>query len=214
KDGPSGGHLGSTTEWMWLRARVVAVRQCDTAPAWVQAAGAPTLGRVYIGFGASATGTLSMVLGGNSSTLHLQRNAGFGFLDIGVVPQTWVANKWYRFEVAWGAGGNITGRVFDSDGTTLVNTVTATDTTISNAGLALRGFGPTFYVDTVQRGCQRNDDWYSIPLSGSQHGLKVETSTPADGPGEFLNTLDPHIDLFDSTGTTLIASGLPLGDGR
>src|SRR5262249_9489715 len=139
-DGPFGLRLGSTTEWMWRNDPVVAVQQGDTISAWVQAAGAPTLGRVYIGFGASATGTLSMVLGGNSSTLHLQRNAGFGFLDIGVVPQTWVANKWYRFEVAWGAGGNITGRVFDSDGTTLVNTVTATDTTISNGGLAFRAF--------------------------------------------------------------------------
>jgi len=142
----------------------------------------------------------------------LQRNTNFGFADIGVVPQTWVANKWYRFEIVWGVGGSITGRLFDSDGTTLLNTVTATDNTITSGGLAFRGFGPTHYVDTVQKAGKPNEDWYSITVI--QGRLQFETSTPGDGPGEFVNTLDPHIELFDSTGTTLIATGAPLEDGR
>src|SRR5262249_58482927 len=107
---------------------------------------------------------------------------------------------------------SITGRLFDSEGTTLLNTVTATDTTITSGGLAFRGFGPTHFVDSVQRGGRRNDDWYSITVI--QGRLQFETSTPGDGPGEFANTLDPHIELFDSTGTTLIATGAPLEDGR
>jgi hypothetical protein len=210
-DGPFGLQVGNFTEWFWRNDAAVAVQQGDTISAWVQAAGAPT-GRFYVGFGASATGTLSMVLGGNTNTLLLQRNTGFGFADIGSVPQTWVANKWYRFEIVWGVGGGITGRLFDSDGTTLLNTVTATDTTITSGGLAFRGFGPTHFVDTVQKGGQRNDDWYSITVI--QGRLQFETSTPGDGPGEFVNTLDPHIELFDSTGATLIATGAPLEDGR
>jgi len=210
-DGPFGLQLGSVTEWMWRNDSAVAVQQGDTISAWVQAAGAPT-GRLYVGFGASATGTLSMVLGRNTGTLILQRNTAFGFADIGSVPQTWVANKWYRFEVVWEVGGSITGRLFDSDGTTLLNTVTATDTTITSGGLAFRGFGPTHFVDTVQRGGQRNEDWYSITVIRGL--LQFETSTPADGPGEFVNTLDPHIELYDSTGATLIATGAPLEDGR
>jgi hypothetical protein len=129
-----------------------------------------------------------------------------------VVPQTWVANKWYRFEIAWGVGGDITGRLFDSDGETLLNTVTATDTTITSGGLAFRAFGPTHYVDSVRKGGHRDDDWYSITVIEGR--LQFETSTPADGPGEFINTLDPHIELYDSTGTTLIATGAPLEDGR
>src|SRR5262249_42809963 len=189
----------------------VAVQQGDTISAWVQAAGTPN-GRLYVGFGSSATGTYSMILGGNSNTLNLQRNTNFGFADIGVVPQTWVANKWYRFEIVWGGGGSITGRLFDSDGTTLLNTVTATDNTIASGGLAFRGFGPTYFVDSVQKGGKRNDDWYSITVIDGH--LQFETSTPADGPGEFVNTLDPHIELFDSAGTTLIATGAPLEDGR
>jgi hypothetical protein len=211
-DGPFGLQLGNPTEWMWRNDAAVAVQQGDTISAWVQAAGAPAGGRVYVGFGASATGTMSMVLGGNTNTLILQRNTGFGFVEIGVVPQTWVANKWYRFEIVWGVGGAITGRLFDSDGMTLLNTVTATDNTITSGGLAFRGFGPTWFVDSVQKGGQRNDDWYSITVISGR--LQFETSTPADGPGEFVNTLDPHIELFDSTGATLIATGAPLEDGR
>jgi hypothetical protein len=56
------------------------------------------------------------------------------------------------------------------------------------------------------------DDWYSVTVI--QGLLQFETSTPGDGPGEFVNTLDPHIELYDSTGTTLIATGAPLNDGR
>ncbi|HEV2667691.1 MAG TPA: PxKF domain-containing protein, partial [Blastocatellia bacterium] len=102
--------------------------------------------------------------------------------------------------------------LFDSDGTTLLNTVTATDTTITQGGLAFRGFGPTHFVDTVERGGRANEDWYSITVI--QGVLQFETSTPADGPGEFVNTLDPHIQLDDGTGATLIATGAPLEDGR
>jgi immune inhibitor InhA-like protein len=210
-DGPFGLQLETFTEWMWRNDSSVEVRQGDTISAWVQAAGEPT-GRVYLGFGASATGTYSMVLGGNTGTLILQRNDNFGFMDIGVVPQTWVANKWYRFEVVWGVGGSITGRLFDSDGTTLLNAVTATDTTITSGGLAFRAFGLTHYVDSVLKGGQRNDDWYSVTVI--QGRLQFETSTPGDGPGEFVNTLDPHIELYDSAGGTLIATGAPLEDGR
>ena len=153
-----------------------------------------------------------MVLGGNTNTLILQRNAAFGFVTLAEVAQTWVANKWYRFEIVWGVGGSITGRLFDSDGTTLLNTVTAMDNTITSGGLAFRGFGPTHYVDTVLKGGQANEDWYSITAVLGL--LQFETSTPADGPGEFVNTLDPHIRIYDGTGTTLLATGTPLADGR
>jgi hypothetical protein len=124
-----------------------------------------------------------------------------------------LANKWYRFEVVWGVGGSITGRVFDSDGTTLLNTVTATDTTFTSGGIAFRGFGPTFFVDTAQKGVVANDDWYSVTLGAGQTALQAETSTPADGPGQFVNTLNPHIELY-SPANVLIATGTPLADGR
>jgi hypothetical protein len=56
------------------------------------------------------------------------------------------------------------------------------------------------------------EDWYSVTVISGR--LKFETSTPADGTGEFVNTLDPHIELYDSAGTTLLATGEPTDDGR
>jgi hypothetical protein len=56
------------------------------------------------------------------------------------------------------------------------------------------------------------EDWYSVAVI--QGRLQFETSTPGDGTGEFVNTLDPHIELYDGTGSTLIATGAPLEDGR
>jgi len=58
------------------------------------------------------------------------------------------------------------------------------------------------------------DDWYSITMPNTANTLRLETSTPGDGPGQFANTLNPVIGLYDSTGTTLLASGVPMADGR
>jgi hypothetical protein len=56
------------------------------------------------------------------------------------------------------------------------------------------------------------DDWYSLDVTASDV-LRVETSTPADGPGEFVNNLNPRIELYDPSGA-LVASGTPMADGR
>jgi hypothetical protein len=57
------------------------------------------------------------------------------------------------------------------------------------------------------------EDWYSINVTGTSSNLRVATSTPADGPNQFVNTLNPHIELYDPT-DTLVASGVALPDGR
>jgi hypothetical protein len=51
-------------------------------------------------------------------------------------------------------------------------------------------------------------------MPGNASTLKLETATPGDGPGEFANSLDPSIQLYDSTGSALMANGTPLADGR
>ncbi|HEY6401907.1 MAG TPA: PxKF domain-containing protein [Blastocatellia bacterium] len=75
--------------------------------------------------------------------------------------------------------------------------------------------GPNEFVGSgksVQINQPAPEDWYSVTVI---HGrLRFETSTPADGTGEFINTLDPHIELYDSAGTTLLATGTPIDDDR
>ena len=56
-------------------------------------------------------------------------------------------------------------------------------------------------------------DWYSIDVADIANALRIETSTPADGPGQFVNTLNPRIELFDPAGN-LVASGIVAADGR
>ncbi len=115
---------------------------------WVQLYGAAN-GRAYLGFGSSANGTLSLVAAPNTNQLLLQSNAGYGFTTLGAVSQSYQANHWYRLEVAWGTSGAIVGRLYDSDGKTLLNTVTASTTAITSGGIAFRATGYDTFWDTV-----------------------------------------------------------------
>ncbi len=72
-------------------------------------------------------GTLSLVAAPNTNQLLFQDNTGYGFTDIAAVSQTWQANHWYRLEVDWGTSGTIVGKVFDSNGATLLKPSSATD---------------------------------------------------------------------------------------
>jgi hypothetical protein len=56
-------------------------------------------------------------------------------------------------------------------------------------------------------------DWYKFTLPSGSTAVQLDTSTFADGSGEFVNTLDPHIELYDAN-DHLIATGTPLADGR
>src|SRR5205823_14738086 len=124
-------------------------------------------------------------------------NQGYGFQDLSSVPQNWLANHWYKLEIGWQTDGTITVRLLDSDGATLLNTVTAKDTAIAAGGIAFRSTGPTFFVDTVRRVVGAgNDDWYAVNVIDSANSLRLETSTPADGAGQFANGLNPHLELY------------------
>jgi hypothetical protein len=58
-----------------------------------------------------------------------------------------------------------------------------------------------------------NEDWFNFTVGTTAHPVRLETSTPADGSGEFSNTLNPHIELY-SPSNVLVASGAALPDGR
>src|SRR5439155_9731459 len=68
---------------------------------------------------------------------------------LAAVNQSYQANHWYRLEVAWGSSGKIVGKLFDSNGTTLLRTVTASTTAITAGGIAVRATGSDKYFDTV-----------------------------------------------------------------
>ena len=63
------------------------------------------------------------------------------------------------------------------------------------------------YVDT------QDVDRYQITLSGNGL-LRAQTSTPADGSGEFVNALDPRLRLFNSAGALVASDDNSAPDGR
>jgi hypothetical protein len=134
--------------WIYRDDAQVHNQQGDVVSYWAHTGG--DTNRIYLGFGATAGGCYSAVIAPNTTSFIIQLNAGYGFADIGTVSQTWQANHWYRVEVHWGTG-TIQALLFDSDGTTLLNTVNASDNTFTNGGLAFRGFvgAAPVYVDTI-----------------------------------------------------------------
>jgi hypothetical protein len=72
---------------------------------------------------------------------------------------------------------------------------------------------PTFAGLLTQFDLAPTDDWYTIGLPNRASQLRLETTTPGDGPNQFVNALNPRIELYDPQGT-LVAFGAPLADGR
>jgi len=76
--------------------------------------------------------------------------------------------------------------------------------------------GTSGALGTVQLVLQTaaESDWYSIDVTSTDNALRLETSTAADGPGQFVNGLNPTIELYDPAGALVVAAGTVLGDGR
>jgi hypothetical protein len=148
-DGPFGAQADGSA-WMYRNDADVLVGRGDVVSAWVQANGAAA-GRAYFGFGASAAGTLSLVMAPNTNEFLIQRNSGFGFQDIGSSSQSWNSFRWYRMEANWHEDGTIVGNLYDSDGTTLINSVIAAEFSVFSGGIAFRGFSLFKFFDTVER---------------------------------------------------------------
>jgi hypothetical protein len=135
----------------------------DTASVWVRFAGTAN-GRAYFGFGTTMNGTLSAVLAPNTGQLIIQNNPGFGtYTDLASVSQTYKANHWYRLEVAWGTSGTAVVRLYDSNGQTLLNSVTAATGDVTPGDFAFRATGSTKDFDTVT--VTRGVNHFSAPVA-------------------------------------------------
>lgn len=135
--------------WAFREDPDVFVGEGDTISVWLNLGSSPR-GRAYFGFGASVDGSMSLVAAVNSRQLILMANPNFGFIDLATSTQSWVPEKWYRMEVVWGLGGALTGNLYDSDGITLLNTVSTSDGSVISGGIAFRAFGgPVSFFDTV-----------------------------------------------------------------
>jgi hypothetical protein len=147
-DGTYGLDMYNGPDWIYRSDSAAQVKAGDTISTWVKFSNSAD-GRAYFGFGAGAGGTLSLVAAPNTGQLILQSNIGYGYLDMAAVGQSYQANHWYRLEVDWGTSGTIVGKLFDSNGTTLLSSVTAKTTAIMSGGIAFRALGSDKFFDTV-----------------------------------------------------------------
>lgn len=163
-DGTSGLLDANGNDWIYRNDAAAQVKRGDTISTWVQFSGSAD-GRAYFGFGASSAGTLSLVAAANTKQLILQSNTSYTYVDVATASQTWLPNHWYRLDVDWGASGKIVGRLFDSNGTTLLQTVSGSST-VTSGGIAFRGFGS-------------NKLWDTVSVSTGVNGFSVASSTIA-----------------------------------
>jgi hypothetical protein len=82
------------------------------------------------------------------------------------------------------------------------------NSTFATAQTMASGRGAMGAIDVTS-----DSDWYSVDVTQPNHTIKIQSATPSDGAGEFLNTLNPILELYSPT-NTLLATGLALADGR
>lgn len=145
--GPAGAHTGSfgVTDGNsgWYYRTDLATGTGTTLSAWTRGGS----GRFYLGFGADAGGASSFVVAFNTGDVRFQNNPSYGFSELNVLPLSLVPDKWYRAEVVFGAA-NVTGNLYDTDGTTLLASLVASGLSYNPAGgVAVRGFGGVQYDD-------------------------------------------------------------------
>ncbi len=148
-DGSFGFDDTNGNDWIYRTDAPAQIKVGDQLSAWLNFANAAD-GRAYLGFGASASGTFALVAAPNTGQLILQGVPGFtNFVNLAAVNQTFAANHWYRLEVDLGTNGTVVGKLFDSDGTTLITQVVATGLGSTAGGYALRATGNDKYWDTI-----------------------------------------------------------------
>jgi len=108
----------------------------------------PGNGRVYLSFDATAAGAKSFVLASNTNDIRFQENVGYGYTELNISAQTYTTGQWYLLEVEILSSTSAIGRLYGADGTTLLNSVTQTYSSIGSGGIALRSFGG-FALDSL-----------------------------------------------------------------
>jgi hypothetical protein len=117
----------------------------DILSAWIMASSG---GRAYLGFCASAAGAYSLAVAPNTSQFMFQNNSSWGYGEIAIVSQSYSASTWYKVEVEVMGAGQFQGRLYSSDGSTLLNTVSYSFGSCSSTGVAIRSFSG-MYIDTI-----------------------------------------------------------------
>ena len=108
-------------------------------------------GIAILGFSADSTGTRMLSLQVFTSEFSFRNiiNDYTGWQTPLEVAQTYEADVWYRMEVEYNGDGEYTGRLYSSDGTTLLNEMTHDFGDEQSGGIAIRSY-PSDGLDTIE----------------------------------------------------------------
>jgi hypothetical protein len=157
-DGTYGAVNHGGSDWIYRDDAAAQVREGDTISAWVQFHSVAD-GQAAFAFGANSNvdgsplATYSLVLSADKRKLYIQENFFGSQLNSTLATSAqntkFLANHWYRIQVTWGTDGSIVGKLFDSNGTTLLNSVSARASLFSSGGIGFHATGHDKYWDTV-----------------------------------------------------------------
>jgi hypothetical protein len=139
------GSRGITNpDWYYRTDTAFGTTVGSVLSAWIRAASG---GRAYFGFCASSAGAYSIVVAPNTTQFMFQNNSAWGYTDVATATQSYTASTWYKVEVEVTGAGAFQGRLYASNGTTLLNTVNYSFGSCASTGIAMRSFGD-LYFDT------------------------------------------------------------------
>lgn len=99
------------------------------------------VGRAYLGFSANDDGCRSFVVAPNTGDIRFQQNDGYGYAELTIESYSFALDQWYWIQVENLDGYTMEGRLYASDRTTLLATVSHTyDTEVLPGSVAIRGF--------------------------------------------------------------------------
>lgn len=133
--------------WQYRTDAAAALTAGTAVSAWFRTTG-QKFGAFNLGFGADANGASSFYVHTYYNKIAFQNNDGYvDFTDTTLGAFTFQADKWYLATVQ--LGPTTTGNIFDTDGTTLLASLTATGLNRgTTGGVAVRGAGELSY-DTI-----------------------------------------------------------------
>ncbi len=162
--------------WYFREDSGAVINPGDTVTAWIEFAGSAN-GRAYFGFGTTGNGLDSVVLAPNTGQLIIQNNSGFtSYTNLAAVNQAYSANTWYLVQLQWGkATGEVIASLYASNGTTLLNQVTASTGDLTPGTFAFRAIGSNKYFSTVT-------DTPGVNNFGAVVGKGSSSNNPGSGP--------------------------------
>lgn len=110
--------------------------------------------RANCGFGLNASEQgYFLCVDPSTNTLHFAKSPDYTYPLLKVVSQSYKLNFWYRVEITFNTKTNVTGRLYASNGTTLLNSITLEIPDLSQGGIAFSGLA--LHVDDIRGGTRQ-----------------------------------------------------------